>query len=53
MLPASWSGVLGDELEKPYFKELTAFVEEERARGRSTRRATRSSPRWTPRRTTG
>ncbi|MBW1603291.1 uracil-DNA glycosylase [Streptomyces sp. JJ66] len=33
MLPASWQGVLGDELDKPYFKELTEFVEEERARG--------------------
>ncbi|MFB4195509.1 uracil-DNA glycosylase [Streptomyces carpaticus] len=33
MLPASWQGPLGEELDKPYFKELTAFVEEERARG--------------------
>ncbi|MEE1930702.1 uracil-DNA glycosylase [Streptomyces sp. TRM 70351] len=33
MLPASWQDVLGAELEKPYFRELTAFVEEERARG--------------------
>ncbi|MCX2970143.1 MULTISPECIES: uracil-DNA glycosylase [Streptomyces] len=33
MLPASWQDVLGDELDKPYFKELTEFVEEERARG--------------------
>lgn len=33
MLPESWRGVLGEELRKPYFTELTAFVEEERARG--------------------
>jgi uracil-DNA glycosylase len=33
MLPASWQGPLGEELGKPYFKELTEFVEEERARG--------------------
>lgn len=33
MLPESWRGVLGDELEQPYFKELTEFVEEERAKG--------------------
>ncbi|MEU0133302.1 uracil-DNA glycosylase [Streptomyces sp. NPDC006296] len=33
LLPESWRGVLGDELQKPYFKELTDFVEEERARG--------------------
>ncbi|MEU9113246.1 uracil-DNA glycosylase [Streptomyces sp. NPDC048483] len=33
MLPESWRGVLGEELEKPYFKELTDFVEEERANG--------------------
>jgi uracil-DNA glycosylase len=33
MLPESWQGVLGEELEKPYFKELTEFVEAERARG--------------------
>jgi uracil-DNA glycosylase len=33
MLPESWRGVLGDELQQPYFKELTEFVEEERARG--------------------
>ncbi|MBW1598126.1 uracil-DNA glycosylase [Streptomyces sp. JJ38] len=33
MLPASWQDVLGEELHKPYFKELTAFVEEERERG--------------------
>jgi len=29
-LPQSWQGVVGDELEKPYFKELEAFLEEER-----------------------
>ncbi|MEU0128392.1 MULTISPECIES: uracil-DNA glycosylase [unclassified Streptomyces] len=33
LLPESWRGVLGEELQKPYFKELTDFVEEERARG--------------------
>ncbi len=33
MLPESWRGVLGDELQQPYFKELTEFVEEERANG--------------------
>jgi uracil-DNA glycosylase len=33
MLPESWGGALGEELQKPYFKELTEFVEEERARG--------------------
>ncbi|MFD4601201.1 uracil-DNA glycosylase [Streptomyces sp. NPDC058464] len=33
MLPESWRGVLGDELQQPYFKELTEFVEEERAKG--------------------
>ena len=33
MLPESWRGVLGEETEKPYFKELTEFVEEERAEG--------------------
>lgn len=33
MLPESWQDVLGEELDKPYFKELTAFVEEERERG--------------------
>jgi uracil-DNA glycosylase len=32
-LPESWQDVLGDELDKPYFKELTAFVAAERARG--------------------
>ena len=35
MLPESWRGVLGDELQQPYFKELTEFVEEERARTRA------------------
>ncbi|MCK1798964.1 uracil-DNA glycosylase [Streptomyces sp. XM4193] len=33
MLPGSWQDVLGQELEAPYFKELTEFVEEERAAG--------------------
>ncbi|MGA5169599.1 MULTISPECIES: uracil-DNA glycosylase [Streptomyces] len=33
MLPESWRGVLGDELQKPYFKQLAEFVEEERAKG--------------------
>ncbi|MFG2870939.1 uracil-DNA glycosylase [Streptomyces sp. NPDC048338] len=33
MLPESWSGVLGEELEKPYFRQLTEFVEKERAGG--------------------
>ncbi|KPC78189.1 MULTISPECIES: uracil-DNA glycosylase [Streptomyces] len=33
LLPESWRGVLGEELRKPYFEELAAFVEEERARG--------------------
>ncbi|AJC60112.1 uracil-DNA glycosylase [Streptomyces sp. 769] len=33
MLPESWRGVLGEELEKPYFKELIDFVEQERAGG--------------------
>lgn len=33
MLPESWRGVLGEELQQPYFKELTEFVEEERAKG--------------------
>jgi uracil-DNA glycosylase len=32
-LPESWREALGDELGKPYFKELTEFVEEERAAG--------------------
>lgn len=52
MLPESWRGVLGEELQKPYFKELTEFVEEERAKGPVYPRATRCSPRSTPRRTT-
>jgi uracil-DNA glycosylase len=33
VLPESWHGVLGEELDKPYYKELTEFVEEERAKG--------------------
>jgi uracil-DNA glycosylase len=33
ILPDSWQPVLGEELNQPYFKELTEFVEEERARG--------------------
>ncbi|MFE3646651.1 uracil-DNA glycosylase [Streptomyces sp. NPDC059122] len=33
MLPESWRGVLGEELEKPYFKELIDFVEQERTAG--------------------
>jgi uracil-DNA glycosylase len=33
MLPESWHEVLGDELDKPYFRELTEFVEKERAAG--------------------
>ncbi|MEU6084845.1 uracil-DNA glycosylase [Streptomyces sp. NPDC047108] len=33
MLPESWRGVLGEELEKPYFTELIEFVEKERADG--------------------
>lgn len=33
MLPESWRGVLGEEWEKPYFRELTDFVEKERANG--------------------
>lgn len=33
VLPESWRGVLGDELQQPYFKELMEFVEEERAKG--------------------
>ncbi|MCQ4084877.1 uracil-DNA glycosylase [Streptomyces sp. RB6PN25] len=31
MLPESWQAVLGEELDKPYFQELTEFVERERA----------------------
>src|SRR5436305_13659153 len=30
-LPASWKAVVGDELKKPYFKELSDFVDAERA----------------------
>lgn len=30
-LPASWSRVLGGELDKPYFHELQSFVQRERA----------------------
>ncbi|KRV49849.1 uracil-DNA glycosylase [Wenjunlia vitaminophila] len=29
-LPESWLSVLGEEVSKPYFKELTEFVEQER-----------------------
>jgi len=29
-LPASWSSALADEIDKPYFRELTRFVDEER-----------------------
>ncbi|SFD09089.1 uracil-DNA glycosylase [Streptomyces aidingensis] len=32
-LPGSWQSVLGEELTKPYFKELSDFVETERSRG--------------------
>lgn len=32
MLPESWQSVLGEELTKPYFAELTEFVERERER---------------------
>ncbi|RFU85346.1 uracil-DNA glycosylase [Streptomyces triticagri] len=32
-LPASWQDALGEELSKPYFEELTEFVEKERANG--------------------
>lgn len=31
-LPAGWKGILGDELEKPYFHELAEFVSAERGR---------------------
>jgi uracil-DNA glycosylase len=31
-LPASWRSVVGDELEKPYFAKLAAFLDEERRR---------------------
>jgi uracil-DNA glycosylase len=30
MLPKPWQGVVGDEVEKPYFQELQQFVTEER-----------------------
>ena len=30
MLPDSWETALGEELDKPYFQQLTDFVEEER-----------------------
>jgi uracil-DNA glycosylase len=30
-LPASWSSALGDELTRPYFEKLSAFVDGERA----------------------
>ncbi len=33
MLPSSWQAVLGHETEKPYFGDLVAFVEQERAAG--------------------
>jgi uracil-DNA glycosylase len=33
MLPESWSDAVGAELDEPYFKELTEFVEAERSRG--------------------
>ncbi|MEU5542903.1 uracil-DNA glycosylase [Streptomyces sioyaensis] len=33
MLPESWREVLGEEWEKPYLKELSDFVEQERANG--------------------
>lgn len=31
MLPESWQDALGEELDKPYFKQLTEFVEAERS----------------------
>jgi uracil-DNA glycosylase len=34
MLPESWHAILGEELGKPYVKQLTGFVEEERSRHR-------------------
>jgi uracil-DNA glycosylase len=34
MLPDSWRDVLGEELDKPYFQQLTEFVEAERAEHR-------------------
>ncbi|PJJ00418.1 uracil-DNA glycosylase [Streptomyces sp. 2333.5] len=33
MLPESWREALGEECEKPYLKELSDFVEQERANG--------------------
>src|SRR5947209_3735175 len=30
-LPPSWKAIVGDELKKPYFKELSDFVDAERA----------------------
>jgi uracil-DNA glycosylase len=33
MLPESWQDAVGAETEKPYFKELADFVEQERERG--------------------
>lgn len=32
-LPQSWQDAVGEELHKPYFRELTEFVRQERARG--------------------
>ncbi|MCC6554105.1 MAG: uracil-DNA glycosylase [Polyangiaceae bacterium] len=32
-LPPSWEAILSDELAKPYFKDLSAFVDAERAAG--------------------
>jgi uracil-DNA glycosylase len=32
-LPESWHGVLGEELHKPYFRELSEFVAQEREHG--------------------
>ncbi len=29
-LPESWQAVLADEFQKPYFKQLEAFVDQER-----------------------
>ena len=31
-LPPSWMPIIGDELTKPYFRELQQFLETERAR---------------------
>ncbi|MCX5076618.1 uracil-DNA glycosylase [Streptomyces sp. NBC_00513] len=33
MLPESWLPAVGGELDQPYFKELTEFIEKERANG--------------------